>query len=104
MANTRGEEGTAQEFQLETRHLVLLIVIVIVLCVASFLFGRWVERQSLGAAIPSAASRGGDEDANIEEMGDVSKDLTFLDTLEGNRPAPLKPQPARSAPRPPGPA
>lgn len=78
----------SQEFQLETRHLVLLVALVIVLCAASFLLGRWVERQSLGPAV-SAIDRGG-ADANIDDMGDVSKDLTFFDTLEGNKPAPLQ--------------
>jgi hypothetical protein len=93
---SRGSEGaTTQEFQLETRHLVLLVLLVVVLCVASFMFGRWVERQSVGPTIsmtgmPGASGRNGD--ANVEEMGDVSKDLTFFDTLEGNQPAPLKPQ------------
>lgn len=91
MANPRTDDGSAQEFQLETRHLVLLILVVIVLCVASFLFGRWVERQRLGPTLASGAVGGSGEDANIEDMGDVSKDLTFFDTLDGNRPAPLKP-------------
>ena len=97
MATARMETGTSQEFQLETRHLVLLIALVIVLCVASFLLGRWEERQSLGPAI--AANGGANADANIDEMGDVAKDLTFFDTLEGNHPAPLeaKPEPPKTA-------
>ncbi|HZI92892.1 MAG TPA: SPOR domain-containing protein [Patescibacteria group bacterium] len=95
MASPAGESRTTQELQLEARHLVLMVVIVLVLCVASFMFGRWVERQSVGPTIsmtglPGAPGRNGD--ANVEEMGDVSKDLTFFDTLEGNQPAPLKPQ------------
>jgi len=98
---SRGSEGaTTQEFQLETRHLVLIVLLVVVLCVASFMFGRWVERQSVGPTIsmtgmPGSSGRNGD--ANVEEMGDVSKDLTFFDTLEGNQPAPLKPQPGAQA-------
>jgi len=96
MASQGGDSATTQEFQLETRHLVLMVLLVVVLCVASFMFGRWVERQSAGptismAGMPGPSGRNGD--ANVEEMGDVSKDLTFFDTLEGNQPAPLKPQP-----------
>lgn len=78
-----------QEFQLETRHLVSLIALVVVLCVASFMLGRWVERQSLGTTIPVSISTGGEN--KIEDVGDVSKDLTFFDTLKDNAPAPLTP-------------
>lgn len=78
-----------QEFQLETRHLVSLIALVVVLCVASFMLGRWVERQSLGTTIPVSVSTGGEN--KIEDAGDVSKDLTFFDTLKDNAPAPLTP-------------
>ena len=78
-----------QEFQLETRHLVSLIALVVVLCVASFMLGRWVERQSLGTTIPVSVSTGGEN--KIEDVGDVSKDLTFFDTLKDNAPAPLTP-------------
>ena len=80
---------TEQEFQLETRHLVSLIALVVVLCVASFMLGRWVERQSLGPTIPASVSTGGEN--KIEDVGDVSKDLTFFDTLKANTPAPLTP-------------
>ena len=98
MASQGGGSATTQEFQLETRHLVLMVLLVVVLCVASFMFGRWVERQSVGPTIsmtgmpgmPGPSGHNGD--ANVEEMGDVSKDLSFFDTLEGNQPAPLKPQ------------
>jgi len=90
MATPRMESDGSQEFQLETRHLVLLIALVIVLCVASFLLGRWVERQNAGTSVASAAT--GSTDPNIVEMGDVAKDLTFFDTLEGNQPAPLRPK------------
>jgi cell division septation protein DedD len=91
MADARNVDGPQQEFQLETRHLVLLIALVLVLCVASFMLGRWVERQSLGPAIAGSAAGGKSGDAEVADMGDVSKDLTFFDTLEGNKPAPLEP-------------
>ncbi|MFQ5700415.1 MAG: hypothetical protein ACE5HU_01045, partial [Acidobacteriota bacterium] len=42
----------ARDFQLETRHLAFLIALVVALCIASFMLGRWVERQSLGAEVP----------------------------------------------------
>jgi cell division septation protein DedD len=89
-----GPEGPpAQEFQLETKHLAFLILLVLVLCVASFLFGRWVERQSLGLGASSAGGIRRDADANVEDMGDVSKELTFFDTLKGDKSAPM-PQPS----------
>ncbi|HEY3174943.1 MAG TPA: SPOR domain-containing protein [Candidatus Polarisedimenticolia bacterium] len=86
------DQGAEQEFQLETRHLVFLIAVVMVLCVASFMLGRWVERQSAGPTLASGeGSAGRSPDARIEDVGDVSKDLTFFDTLSGNEPAPLRP-------------
>jgi len=80
---------TEQEFQLETRHLVSLIALVVVLCVASFMLGRWAERQSAGATTPASAQTGAEN--KIEDAGDVSEDLTFFDTLKDNAPAPLTP-------------
>ncbi len=76
------------EFQIETRHLAFLIFIVVVLCVASFMLGRWVERQRLGPDLTalSAAEGGG----AIEEMGDVGEDLTFFDSLKSDQPVPLE--------------
>jgi cell division protein FtsN len=97
---TRTDQDAGQEFQLETRHLVFLIALVVVLCVASFMLGRWVERQSLGPTLASGAgSARGAPDAKIEDVGDVSKDLTFFDTLTGNEPAPLRPDTAPRATR-----
>ncbi|HKY32687.1 MAG TPA: SPOR domain-containing protein [Candidatus Polarisedimenticolia bacterium] len=99
------EEG-GREFQLETRHLAFLIALVVVLCVASFMVGRWVERQSLGPTVSSAVSRSADP--NVEEGGDVAEDLTFFDSLKEDRPVPLQAsgetapaRPAASSPRPP---
>jgi len=100
-ATLKGGDPTGQEFQLETRHFVLLVLIVVVLCAASFELGRWVERQSLGPAIPLASvagTAGGGSDANVEDVGDVSKDLTFFDTLAGGAPTPLQ-APVRQSPR-----
>ena len=99
MIDRTGGEGAAREFQLEARHLVLLILVVVVLCVASFMFGRWVERQNAGLGVAAGGGATKPGDPNIEDMGDVSKDLTFFDTLEGNQPAPLK-QPAGVGARP----
>ena len=78
-----------QEFQLETRHLVSLIALVVVLCVASFMLGRWAERRSLGPATTALSAAGAEN--KIEDVGDVSKDLTFFDTLKNNTPVPLAP-------------
>lgn len=92
MGSTRTGADTTkadQEFQLETRHLVSLIALVVVLCVASFMLGRWAERRSMGATIPNLGSAGAEN--KIEDVGDVSEDLTFFDTLKDNAPAPLTP-------------
>ena len=88
-ARGTGESSKSdQEFQLETRHLVSLIALVVVLCVASFMLGRWAERRSLGPSAQSSTPAG---DNKIEDVGDVAKDLTFFDTLKDNAPVPLKP-------------
>ena len=80
-----GAEGATQEFQLETRHMALLILLVVILCVASFMFGRWVERQRIGPQVTSAA---GKADPNIQDV-DISKDLTFFDTLKTEQVQPI---------------
>ena len=97
-------EPSRQEFQLETWHLALLVLLVVVLCVASFHLGRRVERRSLGPALSPKNSSAGSRDANIEEVGDISRELTFFDTLEGNGPAPLQPPPRAPLAAAPGPA
>lgn len=87
-----------REVQLETKHLALLTLLVISLCAGSFLLGRWVERRnpsSTAAAEPTTAV----DDPNVEEMGDVSRQLTFFDSLKDGRPAPLVPS-SESAGRP----
>jgi hypothetical protein len=106
-------EETTREFQLETRHLAFLIVLVVALCLASFMLGRWVERQNGGAPVSEALSR--PDAATVGDGGDVADDLTFFDTLKNDRPAPLetvresparpsRPEPSRAAaPAPAGP-
>jgi len=107
MREARG--GAAdREFQLEVRHMAFLLLLVVALCVASFMLGRWVERQSAGADIAAIAEEG---EARVEEGGDVARDLTFFDSLKNDQPvpledpgggrAPLKPAPSRAAASPP---
>ena len=76
-----GAEG-GQEFQLETRHLALLVLIAVVLCLGSFHLGRWVERRS-GSPAVAVLGAGTEEasDGTIEDMGDISRELTFFDSL-----------------------
>ncbi|MGH9867528.1 MAG: SPOR domain-containing protein [Candidatus Polarisedimenticolia bacterium] len=97
MASSSDE--AAREFQLETRHLAFLIAVVMGLCVASFLLGRWVERQNEPASVAAVRAEGG---ASVKDEGDVAGDLTYFDTLKTDKPAPLdperKPAPARSTP------
>jgi len=102
MARGAGTGGKApeQEFQLEAKHLTVLVFLVVALCVASFMLGRWVERQSLGATIPAVASGRTEGDAKVEEMGDVAKELTFFDTLKTEEPVGLETAPGEAAPRP----
>ena len=93
-----GAEGATQDFQLETRHMALLILLVVILCVASFMFGRWVERQRIGPQVSSAAGKAGDP--NIQDV-DISKDLTFFDTLKTEQVQPVaggSASPSASAP------
>jgi cell division septation protein DedD len=106
-------DETAREFQLETRHLAFLIVLVVALCLASFMLGRWVERQNAGPAVSEAIAR--PDAAAVSEEGDVAKDLTFFDSLKNDSPAPLetvhesapvrqaKPEPSRAASQSPSP-
>ena len=83
----RSDEAT-RELQLETRHLAFLIALVLGLCVASFLLGRWVERQNEPANVAAVRS----ETGTVKDEGDVAGDLTYFDTLKTDRPAPLEPE------------
>lgn len=94
-------DGTGQEFQLETRHLALLVLIVVVLCLGSFQLGRWVERRSGGQSFARSGS-GLDEaaDGTIDDMGDVSQELTFFDSLKEEsvvEDAPVRSRPEQTA-------
>jgi hypothetical protein len=64
-----------------------LLLLVVALCVASFMLGRWVERQSSGADIDAIVEDG---EARMEEGGDVARDLTFFDSLKNDQPVPLE--------------
>ena len=92
VSRTRGgrSAGDGREFQLETRHLTFLVFLVVALCVASFLLGRWVERQSLGPDLPGLTARGGG--GSVDEEGDVAEELTFFDSLKNDKPVPLEPE------------
>lgn len=87
-----------REFQLETRHLAAIILIVAILCISSFMLGRWVERQSSRATAEGIRS-GLQQSLPVE---DVNKELTYFRTLEGEAASPRvtspPPEPARPAP------
>jgi cell division septation protein DedD len=87
-----------REFQLETRHLAAIILIVAILCISSFMLGRWVERQSSRATAEGLRS-GLQQSLSVE---DVNKELTYFRTLEGEAPPPKvatpPPEPGRPAP------
>ncbi len=88
-----------REFQLEARHLALLVLLVVALCAASYQVGRWVERRSAEASAPPGLAPDGRAPASVEDAGDVSRDLTFFDTLGGGDPVPLEAPPrARETP------
>lgn len=86
----RPDREASREVQLDARHLALSVVVVVALCVVSFLLGRWVERRSLGVAVAAEGAPAGRGEPLVEEMGDVSEDLTFFDTLGGDREVPLE--------------
>ena len=88
MIPSRGGEGAGEkEFQLEIRHMAFLLLLVVALCVASFMLGRWVERQSSGADMEAIVEEG---EARIDEGGDVARDLTFFDSLKSDQTVPLE--------------
>lgn len=87
--------GAPREFQLETRHLAAVIFVVALLCIGSFILGRWVERKASGATAAGLLESPGAESLSVE---DVNKELTYFRTLEGEQPAPQvdAPQPERA--------
>ena len=79
--------GTPREFQLETRHLAAIIATIALLCIGSFMLGRWVERKAVGA---TAAGILESPDAGSLNVEDVNKELTYFRTLAGEEsPAPV---------------
>jgi len=88
--------GAPREFQLETRHLAAIISLIALLCISSFMLGRWVERKATGASAQGVVESPGAEDLSVE---DVNKELTYFRTLEGEQAAPEvdAPKPERKA-------
>jgi len=84
--------GASRELQLETRHLAAIVVLIAFLCMASFMLGRWVERQAFRATVEGAAGLpGGKSSISVE---DVNRELTYFKTLEGESESPgVKPAP-----------
>lgn len=86
-APASGEGESSREFNLEPRHLTVLVVLLLGLCLASFMLGRWVERRASGSSASSLETKA--PPGAIEEGGDVAKDLTFFDSLKKDEPEPL---------------
>lgn len=80
-----------REFQLETRHLAAIVVLIAILCISSFLLGRWVERQAYRATSESGARTGASGSLSVE---DVNRELTYFRTLEEDQPPPAVHSPA----------
>ena len=80
-----GEESRSgsREFQLETRHLAAIIVLIALLCITSFMLGRWVERQAMHDTAAGVIGKADPGDLSVE---DVNRELTYFHTLEGKRP------------------
>jgi cell division septation protein DedD len=90
--------ASTREFQLETRHLAAIIVLIALLCVTSFMLGRWVERQTMRATAAGAMSQADPESVTVE---DINRELTYFRTLgDGDSPPDVeRPEPVvRSAP------
>src|SRR6266853_5347020 len=83
------EESRSQlrEFQLETRHLAAIVVLIAILCISSFLLGRWVERQAYRTTSEGGGLRAGS--AGGASVEDVNKELTYFRTLEEDQPPPV---------------
>lgn len=77
--------ASTREFQLETRHLAAIIVLIALLCVTSFMLGRWVERQTMRA---TAAEVMGQADPERLAVEDVNRELTYFRTLGEGEPQP----------------
>lgn len=84
--------SSSREFQLETRHLAAILLLVAILCIASFMLGRWVERQAYRAT--AAASLVGDGASEQLDVEDVNRELTYFRTLDGKEPPPSVDRPS----------
>ncbi len=84
--------SSSREFQLETRHLAGIIVLIALLCVTSFMLGRWVERQTMRATAADVLGKATPEKLSVE---DVNRELTYYRTLGGDESPPDvdRPQP-----------
>ncbi|HXI03621.1 MAG TPA: hypothetical protein VNI57_10645, partial [Candidatus Saccharimonadales bacterium] len=85
-----------REFQLETRHLAAIIVLIALLCITSFMLGRWVERQAMHDTAAGVIGKADPDDLTVE---DVNRELTYFHTLDGGekppdvrRPEPVQPE------------
>jgi len=81
------EESRSQvrEFELQTRHLAAIVVLMALLCISSFLLGRWVERQATRASEIGSTRPGESGTVPVE---DVNRELTYFRTLEEDHPSP----------------
>ncbi|MBI3449388.1 MAG: SPOR domain-containing protein [Acidobacteria bacterium] len=81
------EESRSQirEFELQTRHLAAIVVLMALLCISSFLLGRWVERQATRATEIGSPRTGESGTVPVE---DVNRELTYFRTLEEDHAAP----------------
>ncbi len=77
--------GSSREFQLETRHLAGIIVLIALLCVTSFMLGRWVERQTTRSSAADVLGKATPEELSVE---DVNRELTYYRTLGGDESPP----------------
>lgn len=78
--------GSQREFQLETRHLASIILMIVLLCITSFMLGRWVERQAFKATAESLVEEDAGQNLSVE---DVNKELTYYRTLEEEEEPPV---------------
>jgi cell division protein FtsN len=86
-----------REFQLETRHLAAVLVVIALMCIGAFMLGRWVERQAHRATAEGQIRSGLDAAISVE---DVNRELTYHRTLEGEAapPAVAAPPPEPASP------
>lgn len=94
----RETRSSPRELQLETRHLASIIFLIALLCVASFMLGRWVEKQTYRATAADALAADSGGELSVEE---VNRELTYFRTLEGKEaPPPVEAPPPDRPERP----